>query len=91
MMSTISIEDKTLPLLKDSIEMKKRALDFAAGRYEKRLRDFEKRHQLTTEVFLNRFQMGELGDNKEWFDWQYVSDAYAETQRQLNLLQGIRL
>ena len=29
-----------------------------------------------------------MGDDQEWFDWEFILDAYQETKRQLDLLDN---
>jgi hypothetical protein len=47
-------------------------LEFAQRRlsaYQLHRSDFEQRHGMGTEEFLERFEAGTLGDQQEWFDW----------------------
>jgi hypothetical protein len=38
-------------------------------RYERDLRDFEKRYGMESETFYRRFEAGELGDAMDFFEW----------------------
>jgi len=46
---------------------------------------------MISQEFAAKFEGGELGDDAEWFEWQYIFDAYNETNRQLELLKSIHL
>jgi hypothetical protein len=37
--------------------------------YKKAIREFERKHRLSTQAFLKRFESGRLGDDAEYFDW----------------------
>jgi hypothetical protein len=41
---------------------------------------------MTSEQFAAKFNAGELGDNAEWFEWEFVLDAYRETARQFHVM-----
>jgi hypothetical protein len=46
---------------------------------------------MSSEQFTDKFSTGELGDEVEWFEWEFVLDAHQETARQLELLKSIKL
>jgi hypothetical protein len=46
---------------------------------------------MNSEQFKKKFKTGELGDDSEWFDWEFVLDAYQETIHQLDLLESVKL
>jgi hypothetical protein len=90
-MDTITLQWEVVPIVKSSLEMKRKTLGFGLSRYKERLTAFERRYGMTSEDFAARFNAGELGDDADWFEWQYLLDAYHETLRQLQLLGTIRL
>lgn len=90
-MDTITLQWEVVPIVKSSLEMKRKALEFSLGRYKKRLTAFESQYEMESDEFAARFNAGELGDDADWFEWQYVLDAYRKTLRQLRLLGAIRL
>jgi hypothetical protein len=38
---------------------------------------------MESDDFAAKFSAGELGDEADWFEWQYLLDVYHETLRQL--------
>jgi len=55
----------------------------ATAYYTKALREFEKKYQLATEIFVKRFESGEMGDEGDYFDWYAFArllDQWRETQ-----------
>jgi len=90
-MDTITLQREVVPIVKSSLEMKRRVLEFNLDRYKERLTTFERRYGMASEEFAAKFNAGKLGDDADWFEWQYVLDAYQETLRQLQLLETIRL
>lgn len=43
--------------------------DFASDILKKEMKVFEKKYHMTSSDFFNKFEKGELGDDRVWFDW----------------------
>ena len=91
MQATLTVRQEAVPIVKSSLQARRKALEFSLRQYRARLTDFERQHQMASEQFLARFGAGELGDNAAWFEWEFVLDAVRETERQLELVKSIRL
>ena len=91
MQATLTMQSEAVPVVKSSLDMKRKALEYNLRQYQARLATFEKLYQMTSEQFAAKFNAGELGDNAEWFEWEFVLDAYRETARQLGLLASVKL
>ncbi len=68
MQATLTIRQEAVPVVKSSIEMKRKSLAFNLRPYQARLTDFERQHQMTSEQFASQFAAGELGDDAAWFE-----------------------
>ncbi len=90
METTTKIQQEALPLVKSSLEMKRKALEFNLREYQKRLSAFETEHKMSSEQFAKKFSAGELGDDAHWFEWEFALDALHETERQLELLASVK-
>ena len=91
MQATLTIRQEAVPVVKSSLEMKRKSLTFNLRRYQTRLTDFEQQHHMTSEQFAAKFGAGELGDDASWFEWEFVLEATRETERQLELVKSVRL
>ena len=89
MLATVTMRQEALPVVRSSIALKRQALELNLRAYQARLTEFEKRHRMTWEQFAVGFNAGELGDDAEWFEWEFVRDAYREAERQLELLNSV--
>ena len=47
---------------------------------------FEKKYGMNTEEFYNKFLMGSLGDDMDFFEWKASSDVYKELQEERKAL-----
>ncbi len=75
-MDTITLQWEVVPIVKSSLKMKMKALGFGLSRYKERLTALERRYGMASEDFVAKFNAGELGDAADWFEWQYLLDAY---------------
>jgi len=91
MQTTLTIEKEAVSIVKSSLALKHKALEFNRHQYMQRLTVFEKRHKMTSGQFIKKFKKGELGDDPEWFDWEFVLDTFQETVHQLELLESVKL
>lgn len=46
--------------------------------YKRAIRELEKKHGLSTYVFLKRFESGQLGDEADYFDWYAFSKLLSQ-------------
>jgi hypothetical protein len=51
--------------------------------YQDILRSFEERHQMSSALFLEYFQIGKLGDDADFFEWSAACDMYQSVQERL--------
>ena len=91
MVNTLTLQKEAIPLVRSGLAMKKAALEFSLKRYSERMKSFERRYGMDSQTFAARFGKGELGDEADWFEWEYVLDAYGETLRQLQILESVHL
>jgi hypothetical protein len=54
--------------IKNSLKREYLLYSNATAYYTKALREFEKKYQLATEIFVKRFESGEMGDEGDYFD-----------------------
>ena len=71
-----SMLDKVLGAVADQYRQK-------LSGYLTKLQELERNHGMTTDVFLQRFEAGDLGDSEEWFDWEAIAALKAEAERKL--------
>jgi len=91
MQAILTIRQEAVPIVKSSLETRRKALEFNLRQYRARLLGFEQQHKMASEQFAAKFGAGELGDDAAWFEWEFVLDAARETERQLELVKSIRL
>ena len=57
--------------------------------YKKTIRELEQKHRLSTQVFLKRFEAGQLGDDADYFDWYAFAKLLAEWQQAQSAIRAV--
>lgn len=82
-MKNLALSDEARPLVKSSLDLKKKIFERSLKDYQRRLSQYEKLHKMDSQTFEKKFNAGELGDDRVWFDWMYVYSAFKETKKKL--------
>ena len=72
MLRTMTLEAEAVSVVKSGLEMKRKALELGVRQYKERLGVFEQKYQMNSKQFATRYNLGELGDNAEWVEWEYL-------------------
>jgi len=75
MTTTLKINKNDALIVKESLELDRNIMKLSLVEYKKKLKDYEKKHKMTTKAFLEKFNSGKMGDDGEWFDWLFASKA----------------
>ena len=76
---------------KNSLKREYTLYSGAIAFYQKAIRKLERKHHLSTRVFLNRFESGKLGDDADFFDWYAFAKLLSQwRQAQAALRQAVR-
>jgi hypothetical protein len=49
--------------------------------YKKSIKDFEQKYNLSTRAFLKKFEVGQMGDDADYFDWYAFAKLLAQWQK----------
>ena len=53
---------------------------------QEKLTSFEIQHGLSSDVFHEKFQQGQLGDNEDLFEWDALVQMYTRNKQRISLL-----
>ena len=59
--------------------------------FEQQCSVFEKKYQMASDDFMERFESGVLGDDAEYFDWYAAKRGLDLWERRLRILVGIQV
>ncbi len=89
--SVIRLDEEALKVVKSGLALKRNALEHNLRQYEQRAARFERDYGMASDIFAERFPAGALGDDADWFEWEFALDAARETRREMELLDSIAL
>mgnify|MGYP006302439083 CR=1 FL=1 len=87
-MPTLSLDKEAIKSIKSSIDFKKNILLLNRKIYLSRLKEFEKKYGMTTARFLKKFNSGEIEDESDWFDWQFLHQALTRIDNEITILRN---
>ncbi len=91
MANHLKLNEETKSLIKSSLNIEEKILNLGLSKWKNKLKEFEKEHKIPTEKFIKKFNDGQLGDDKRWFEWVFAYKAYNHIKEKLNLMKGIAL
>jgi len=56
--------------------------------YKKTLKEFEQKHKVSTQVFLKKFESGQLGDEADYFDWYAFAKLLAKWRKAQSVIRS---
>lgn len=78
MNNDLKLNKEAKSLIKSSLNIEQNILSLGLNKWENKLKEFEKEHKLSTEKFVSKFNKGELGDEKKWFEWLFAYKSSKE-------------
>lgn len=91
MTNHVKLNSEAKSLIKSSLNIGENILILGLNKWENKLKTLEKQHKLSTEKFMNKFNKGELGDDKAWFEWVFAYKAHSHIKEKLELMKGIAI
>lgn len=89
---TVSGEVETIKkFLVDGLDEEKKRLEYALGLTQKKLKDFEKKFEMSTDMFLEKFKTGEIKENDETFEWWSEKKIVDELREKLRTITSIEI
>ena len=86
----VTVAKDALSSLQESINIGKEVLQRKLSAYQKKIVEFEKAKNMDTEIFKKKFNSGELGDDKEWIEWEHFATVVSLLQKKIIDLETLR-
>ena len=95
----VNVKVKTDELEKDEVAnilgtAVRHELDLAREKrdeFAKECQAFEEKYRISSDDFLVRFESGDLGDEPDYFEWQFAKESLDKWDRRYQILLGISL
>lgn len=91
MANNLKLNEETKSLIKSSLNIEENILNLGLNKWKNKLKELEREHKISTEKVISKFNKGELGDDKKWFEWVFAYKAYNHVKEKLDLVKGIAI
>lgn len=88
-MAKIPLGQEKLKIIKQGIIREKNIASLGIRSYLSAIKNFEKKYNMGTKEFLDRYKSGELGDDKKWFEWLFHYKAYRHLKGKIRAIKAI--
>jgi len=78
------------PLVEAALQNELRLLEVGAKRCQQKLDDFEKRHQLSTQEFIRRYENNQIAETLEFAEWIGEHRLLERLMEKVNTLREIQ-
>lgn len=78
-------------IIRSALVMDERIAKHRKAKYANICNNFERTHGMSSDVFLEKFEDGELDDSDDFFDWYAAKRGFDIWNRKLEILSGITL
>lgn len=75
--------------VKESLEREFNICSKVISFYKKQIHYFEKKYEMTTPAFLEKFEKGKIGDEQDFFDWYAFYKLLSSWIKTKNALQPL--
>ncbi len=86
----VTVAKDALSSLQESINIGKEVLQRKLSAYQKKIVEFEKAKDMDNETFKKKFNSGELGDDKEWIEWEHFANVVSLLQKKIIDLETLK-
>ncbi len=76
--------------MRESVNIGRQVLQRKLSVYKKKATKFEQANGMDTETFSQSFNKGDLGDGKEWLEWDHVATVISLLTKRLNDLEKLK-
>lgn len=89
---SISGEEETIKkILQDGLEEERKRIEYALDITLKAIKAFEKKTDMSTDIFIEKFRSGEIEENEETFEWWAEAKLANELKEKLQTITTIEI
>ncbi len=87
----ISVPEESSKVVIETIQNEIKRLREKTASFQKQLNDYEQQFHLKSDVFLKKFDNGELGDDQIFFEWYAALQTFYRIKERLISLEKVKL
>ena len=78
-------------VIRGALELNQRVAKYKIKKYSGICKNFEKKYGTDSDLFLEKFNSGELGDGDDFFDWYAAKKGLDIWNKKLEIILGIQM
>jgi hypothetical protein len=78
-------------VIRGALEQNQRVAKYKIKKYSGICKNFEKKYGMDSDLFLEKFGSGELGDDDDFFDWYAAKRGLDIWNKKLKIISGINI
>ena len=78
-------------VIRGALEQNQRVAKYKIKKYSGICKNFEKKYGMDSDLFLEKFGSGELGDDDDFFDWYAAKRGLDIWNKKLKIISGIQI
>lgn len=78
-------------VIRAALEQNERVAKYKIKKYSDICENFEKKYEMDSDTFMDKFNSGELGDDDDFFDWYAAKRGLDIWKKKLKIILGIQI
>ncbi|GFO96133.1 hypothetical protein ig2599ANME_0320 [groundwater metagenome] len=78
-------------VIRSALALDEKIAKHKKSRYAKTCSNFETKYKMSSDVFMKKFDLGQLDDSDDFFDWYAAKKGFDIWSKKLKILSGISL
>ena len=83
-----SLAEEEVSIVKESLRRELALSEAKVNLIREEIKEFEKRYEMSSEDFLDKFEQGELGDAQDFFEWWGLMRGLKKIEEQIGRIKG---
>ncbi|MGB9939427.1 hypothetical protein [Methanosarcina sp.] len=78
-------------VIRGALEQNQRVAKYKIKKYLEVCEDFEKKYEMDSDLFMEKFDSGKLGDDDDFFGWYAAKRGFDIWNKRLKIISGIQI
>ncbi len=84
-----SLAEEEVSIVKESLRRELALSEAKVNLIREEIEGFEKRYEMSSEEFLDKFEQGELGDAQDFFEWWGLARGLRKIEEQIGRITAV--
>lgn len=84
-----SLAEEEVSIVKEALRRELTLSEAKVNLISEEIEGFEKRYEMSSEEFVDKFERGELGDDQEYFEWWGLVRGLKKIEEQISKIKAV--